>query len=57
MTDIEYFSNSFYQKNDNILILSKNDGYSRNFGKQWKKYKTVQVDSFNNFNISKNFLE
>ena len=57
MTDTEYFSNKFSKNKENILILNEKDEYSENFGKQWKKYKIVQVDSYNNFSISKSFLE
>ena len=52
-----FFHNSFEVTKEKIYILSSNDNYASNFGKQWKKYKNIQIDSINNFDISKNFLE
>lgn len=52
----KYFSNNFKFKND-VYIINKSDNYTENFGKQWKKYKKVQIDSINKFNISEKFLE
>ena len=34
---------------DNINILDIEDKYTSNFGKQWKEYNSVQIDSINNF--------
>ena len=52
-----FFHNSFKITKDKVFILSSNDNYTSNFGKQWKKYRNIQIDSINNFDISKNFLE
>ena len=52
-----FFSNNFEKSNEGIYILDKEDDYTKNFGKQWKNYNKVQIDSFNNFDISKNFLK
>ncbi len=51
-----YFTNK-YSIEDNVCILDNDDKYTKNFGKQWKKYRNVQIDSLNNFNISENFLD
>ena len=56
-TKIEYFKNNFYQENDNLFILNKDDSYVENFGKQWRDYRNVQIDSLNTFNISENYLK
>ena len=53
----EYFENKVINKVQGISIISNNDRAVSNFGKQWKKYKYVQVDSYNNFNLSLNFLK
>ena len=52
-----FFHNSFAIVKEKVFILSSNDNYASNFGKQWKKYQNIQIDSINNFDISKNFLE
>ena len=52
-----FFSNNFERSKEGIYILDKDDDYTKNFGKQWKDYNTTQIDSFNNFDISKNFLK
>ena len=52
-----FFSNNFEKSNEGIYILDKEDDYTKNFGKQWKNYNKIQIDSFNNFDISKNFLK
>ena len=52
----DFFDNEYIIK-DNIYILDNDDEYAENFGKQWKKYRDIQIDSKNNFNISKDFLE
>ena len=52
-----FFSNNFEKSNEGIYILDKEDNYTKNFGKQWKDYNSIQIDSFNNFDISKNFLK
>ena len=51
-----FFNNEFSLK-DNIFILDEDDKYTKNFGKQWKKYHSVQIDSLNNFDISEKFLQ
>ncbi len=53
---IEYFKNYFFKENDNLYILNKDDSYVKNFGKQWKDYRNVQIDSINNFSISEDYL-
>ena len=57
MIEHPYFNNNFIQKLNNIYILNKDDLHVSNFGKQWKKYNLTQIDSVNNFDISKNFLK
>ena len=52
-----FFSNNFERSKEGIYILDKDDDYTKNFGKQWKDYNTTQIDSFNHFDISKNFLK
>ena len=52
-----FFSNNFEESKEGIYILDKEDNYTKNFGKQWKDYNTIQIDSFNNFDISKIFLK
>ena len=49
---LEYFKNNFIKDKDNIHVLDKEDSYVENFGKQWRDYKYVQIDSFNNFPFS-----
>ncbi len=53
---IDYFKNIFYKETEKIYILDKEDGYTENFGKQWKDYRNVQIDSLNDFSISKDYL-
>ena len=52
-----FFENKLYKSEEGIYILDKKDNYVKNFGKQWKSYNKVQIDSYNNFQISKNFLK
>ena len=52
-----FFKNDFSKIKDQVYIINNEDDYTRNFGKQWKKYRDVQIDSLNNFDISKNYLE
>lgn len=56
MSKLEYFKNQFIENDSNFYILDKNDAYVDNFGKQWRDYRDVQIDSKNNFLISKNYL-
>ena len=53
---IKYFKNEFYLKQNSVLIENENESYVENFGKQWKTYRDVQIDSLNNFKISYKFL-
>ncbi len=53
---IEYFKNNFYKENESIYVLNKDDSYVRNFGKQWRDYTNVQIDSMNDFTISKDYF-
>jgi len=55
-TKIEYFKNYFHKVNNNLFILNKDDSYVENFGKQWRDYRNVQIDSMNNFSISYDYL-
>ncbi len=57
MSKLEFFENQFNKYGSNIYILDKNDEYVDNFGKQWRDYRDVQIDSKNDFDISKNYLE
>ena len=50
----EYFKNKMTLSSDNVYILDKDDKYSENFGKQWRDYRDIQIDSLNDFNISFN---
>ena len=43
-----FFLNKFDYK-DGVSILNNNDKYVQNFGKQWRDYQYVQIDSKNNF--------
>ena len=52
----DFFYNTFIEDKDGIFILNKSDAYSENFGKQWKEYSDTQIDSKNNFDISKQYL-
>ena len=53
---IDYFKNFFFKHNENFYVLNEKDSYVDNFGKQWRDYRDVQIDSKNNFDISKNYL-
>ena len=52
-----FFDNKFSKSDQGVHILDKEDQYVKNFGKQWENYNKVQIDSYNNFQISKNFLK
>ena len=54
---IDYFKNYFFKESENLLILDKLDGHVVNFGKQWRDYRDVQIDSKNNFKVSENYLK
>tara|TARA_B100000989_G_C19529920_1_gene469026 strand:- start:1878 stop:2765 length:888 start_codon:yes stop_codon:yes gene_type:complete len=56
-TKLEYFKNKFTKYSENIYILNKEDSYVENFGKQWRDYRNVQIDSLNDFNISERYLK
>ena len=51
----EFFKNDF-KIIDGVHVFNASDEYAENFGKQWKEYRDVQIDSLNNFSISKNYL-
>ena len=51
----QFFENKFKIERG-VHILNENDGYTENFGKQWKKYTNTQIDSLNNFKISNKLL-
>ena len=53
---INYFKNKFHSSKDSVLIEDQNESYVGNFGKQWKTYRDVQIDSINNFKISQKFF-
>lgn len=52
-----YIENKIIEKIGNINILHRDDKVVSNFGKQWKNYRDVQIDSKNNFKLSYNFLQ
>ena len=54
--EIKFFKNNFILNKDGIFITNENDGYAANFGKQWRDYRDVQIDSVNKFKISKIFF-
>ena len=51
-----FFDNEFSIEKK-VYILDKEDGYAKNFGKQWRDYRDIQIDSLNNFNISELYLK
>ena len=51
----EFFKNDF-KIVDGVHIIDTSDEYAKNFGKQWKEYRDVQIDSLNNFSISRDYL-
>ncbi len=53
----EYFKNNIVKVSSNITIYTENDKSVKNFGKQWRDYTNVQIDSVNNFTLSYNFLK
>ena len=53
----DFFTNKFEKSDQGIYLLDREDSYVKNFGKQWKNHNKVQIDSYNNFQISKNFLK
>ena len=54
--NISFFKNQFIF-DDGVYVHEKKDGYVENFGKQWKDYRDIQLDSQNNFDISQKYLE
>ena len=52
-----FFKNIFLRKKENLYIINEDDKYTKNFSKQWEKYRNIQIDSLNNFDISKKYLE
>ncbi len=51
------FKNKILKKKGRISVIHESDQLVQNFGKQWKTYRDVQIDSINNFNISLHFLK
>ena len=51
------FQNNKYIKKKGVYIINESDDYTTNFGEQWKDYRYVQIDSYNNNSISYNFLK
>ena len=54
--NLNFFKNNFKITDEGIWIINKNDSYVDNFGKQWRDYRDVQIDSKNNFKISEKFF-
>ena len=54
--NIKFFKNNFTLDKDGILVINEHDSYAENFGKQWRDYRDVQIDSVNKFSISKEFF-
>ena len=52
----DYFYNKMTLSSDNVYILDNDDSYSENFGKQWRDYRDIQIDSLNGFDISFKYL-
>ncbi len=55
-SEFEFFKNIFSKLSNNLYILDKDDQYTSNFGKQWRDYRDVQIDSLNNFDLSYQYL-
>ena len=53
---LNFFENEFSIEKG-VFIFDKKDGYAKNFGKQWRDYRDIQIDSLNNFNISEMYLK
>ena len=53
----EYFNNNISSIDENVYIVDTDDNYTTNFGKQWRDYRDIQIDSINNFNISHKYLK
>ena len=51
------FQNNKYIKKKGVYIINKDDDYAANFGEQWKDFRYVQIDSYNNNSISYKFLK
>lgn len=54
---VENFFKNKFNLADDIYVYEKKDGYAENFGKQWKAYRDVQIDSINQNKISYQYLE
>jgi len=52
-----FFKNNLIEVKNDVIIYDKEDILVKNFGKQWNTYRNVQIDSINNFKISKDFLQ
>lgn len=53
---VENFFKNNFDLEDNVYVYEKKDDYAENFGKQWKEYRDVQIDSINNNTISFDYL-
>ena len=53
----DFFTNKFEKSDQGIYLLDREDSYVKNFGKQWKNHNKVQIDSYNNFQISKERIQ
>ena len=53
----EYFKNNIIRVLSDVTIYTENDKAVKNFGKQWRDYTNVQIDSINKFTLSYNFLK
>ena len=51
------FSNSDYTTNNGVYVINDDDRYTSNFGHQWKDFQNVQIDSYNNNQISYKFFK
>lgn len=41
---------------EGVLVYAEGSNYARNFGKQWKRFRNVQIDSISGTSISRDFL-
>jgi len=52
----QYFRNTIIDTKEDITIYTSDDQGVKNFGKQWRDYRNVQIDSINKFSLSKDYL-
>ena len=52
----DFFQNKFQKIDSDVYVLEKEDDYTTNFGKQWRDYRDVQIDSINKYKISYEYL-